>query len=64
MANLLQPDGRIGMKRTRDEVAALIEASAKTLRDSQQIHERLRALMRSIEKAQQGKRPVKRKASK
>lgn len=64
MAKILLGHDRTGMKRTRDEVASLLRRSEKNLRESQQIYERLRALVHRIDQALAGKVAVKRKAGK
>jgi hypothetical protein len=64
MAKLLLGARREEVKQTRDEVAALLKISTKTLQESKQINDRLRLLIQQIDQELKGKRPVKRKEPK
>ena len=64
MADLLLARERVGMKATRDEVAALLKQSEKNVSESQQIARRLRRLKQHIDGLLAGKKPTKRKSPK
>jgi hypothetical protein len=64
MAKPLRNGERVGMKTTRDEVAALLTQSEKNVRESQQIARRLRSLKKHIDGLVAGKKPTKRKSPK
>ena len=59
----MTPTG-FGMQLTRDEIAALLQRSEKTLREARQTQKKLRTVQRRVARALTGKIPPKRKSPK